>query len=245
MSISQPIRPARIALVGDRSETLQAHTRIPDLIDALNLAAATAIECYWIRSSHIEGPDDVAGFDGLWVVPGCPYENRDGVLSVIAAARTQGLPFFGTCGGFQHMLLEYARNVCGLAEAEHAEQFPNAETQLIVPLECSLLGEEAEVIIDPDTVAARAMGPGPTTERFFCRYGLSEEFTSRLEAGGLVMSGRDRTGAVRVSELPGHPFFVGSLFQPELSSDRSWVHPLITAFASAVRRRAEATEVVG
>jgi CTP synthase (UTP-ammonia lyase) len=239
------IYPARIALVGDRSDSVQAHAKIPDLIDALNLAGDTAIECYWVRSCTVEGPDDLAGFDGVWVVPGSPYACRDGVFAAIHAARTRGVPFLGTCGGFQHMLLEYARSVCGLPEAEHAEQHPEAARQLIVPLDCSLLGEEAEVMIAPGTVAAEAMGPGVSTERFFCRYGLSRDFVANLVDGGLVMSGHDDRGDVRVAELPGHPFFVGSLFQPELSSDRSWVHPLITAFASAVRRRALAAEAVG
>jgi CTP synthase (UTP-ammonia lyase) len=100
-------------------------------------------------------------------------------------------------------------------------------------------------MIVPGTVAAQAMGPGASTERYFCRYGLSPEFVGNLVAGGLVMSGHDERGDVRVAELPGHPFFVGSLFQPELSSDRSWLHPLITAFASAVRQRAAAAETVG
>jgi len=64
-------------------------------------------------------------------------------------------------------------------------------------------------------------------------------------AGGLVMSGRDELGDARIAELPDHPFFVGSLFQPELSSDTTWVHPLIAAFAAAVRAHAAATVAVG
>ena len=233
-------RPPRIALVGDRSGSVQAHTKIPALIDAMAGPAGPAIEVYWLRSTAIGGPGDVAGFDGVWVIPGSPYQNTDGVFAAIRAARTGRIPLLGTCGGFQHLLLEFARDVCGLSGVENAEQNPDAAEPLIVPLECSLLGEEAGVVITPGTVAADAMGPGPTTERYFCRYGLNADYLEILQNHGLVFSGRDSSGEVRVAELPDHPFCVASLFQPELSSDPTWVHPLIGAFADAVRSHAAA-----
>src|SRR5580693_1709178 len=204
-------RPPRIALVGDRSGSVQAHAKIPAVIDAMAGPAGPAIEVYWLRSTAIGGAGDVAGFDGVWVIPGSPYENTDGVLAAIRAARTGRIPLLGTCGGFQHL-----------------------------PLECSLLGEESTVVITPGTVAADAMGPGPTTERYFCRYGLNADYLEILQNHGLVFSGRDTSGEVRVAELPDHPFCVASLFQPELSSDPTWVHPLIAAFADAVRSHAAA-----
>jgi CTP synthase (UTP-ammonia lyase) len=230
--------PPRLALVGDRSPSVEAHARIPVLLDALATARDEPIEPYWLHSATIGDPSDLAGFDGIWVVPGSPYEHRDGVLAAITAARTAHLPFLGTCGGFQHLLLELARNVAGLRDAENAEQFPDAPVPVIVPLECSLLGEESAVVIDAGTRAARAMGAGLSTERYFCRYGLNPEYVSLLERHGLVVAGRDQAGEVRLVELAGHEFFIGSLFQPELASDATWVHPLIEAFAVAVRARA-------
>jgi CTP synthase (UTP-ammonia lyase) len=99
------------------------------------------------------------------------------------------------------------------------------------------------VLIEPGTRAAAVMGPGPTTERYFCRYGLNPDYLDILQRNGLVFSGRDEHGDVRVAEIPGHPFCIASLFQPELSSDRTWVHPLIAAFTAAVR--AHATVLTG
>jgi CTP synthase (UTP-ammonia lyase) len=238
---SSPAPPSpRLALVGDRSPSVQAHVKIPDLIDALATDTEELIEIYWLHSTSITAPGDVAGFDGIWVTPGSPYENPDGVLAAITAARTGAIPFLGTCGGFQHLLLEFARNVCGLAEVENAEEHEEAPKQLIVPLECSLLGEEAPVVVEAGTTAASAMGAGQSTERFFCRYGLNVDYLAVLQSHGLVISGHDDLGDARVAELAMHPFFVGSLFQPELSSDPTWVHPLIVAFAAAVRRHAAA-----
>jgi len=214
------------------------------LVDALGAGAGAGagagdpVELYWLPSAAVSGPADVTGFDGIWVVPGSPYEHRDGVLAAIQAARLNGIPFLGTCGGFQHLLLEFARNVCGLPGADNAEERPDAASLLIVPLACSLLGEEAAVVVRAGTHAAALMGEGPAVERFFCRYGLDERYLDTLVQHGLVVSGRDETGAVRLVELPDHPFFLGSLFQPELSSDETWVHPLIGGFVGAVRAHA-------
>lgn len=230
-------RPPRIALVGDRSDSVAAHARIPTILDALS-ADADPLEPYWISSTAIERPEDLAGFDGIWVIPGSPYANGRAVVGAIGVARERGIPFLGTCGGFQHMLVEFAQNVCGLRRVVHGEVDPEGPEQLIVPLQCSLLGEEAQVAVVPGTTAASAMGPGITTERYFCRFGLNPKYLPALVEHGLVVSGHDARGEVRIAELPGRSFFLGSLFQPELASDAHWVHPLLVAFAAAVRAQA-------
>lgn len=180
----------------------------------------------------------MAGFDGIWIIPGSPYEHSDGVLAAITAARIGDIPLLGPCGGFQRLLLEFARNVCGLGRVDHAEIHPEAEDLLLVPLTCSLFGEEETVDIIEGTLAARIMVAGSSPERYFCRFGLNAAYEEALTDAGLVVSGRDEGGEVRVVELPGHSFFLGTLFQPELSSDPTWLHPLIGAFADAVRERA-------
>lgn len=230
-------RPARIALVGDRSPHVRAHDRIP-----VALAHATpdpdAVDPYWIASDDVAGIPDLAAFDGIWVVPGSPYADRDGVLSAIRTARTAQVPLLGTCGGFQHTVLEYARDVLGL-DVDHAEDPTGAGGgSIIVPLSCSLVGEESEVDVTAGTRAADLLGAGRRIERFFCSYGLDETYRTALTDAGLVFSATDADGAVRMLELPSHPFFVGALYQPELSSDASWVHPLIRAFAAAALENA-------
>lgn len=238
-------RPPRVALVGDRSADVRAHARIPVVLDFLNAGTGDPIEVYWLATTAISGPDDVGGFDGVWVVPGSPYASMAGVLEAIRGARESGTPLLGTCGGFQHLLLEFARNVCGLGRAAHAEVDPDAPEQLIVPLACSLLGEEATIFVEPGTRAAAIMGPGPAAERYFCRYGLNSTYLELLKAKGLCFSAVDETGDPRLAELPGHPFFIGSLFQPELSSGPGWAHPLIAAFAAAVRQHAGTSAAAG
>lgn len=230
---------ARVALVGDRSGNVVAHARIPLVIDALLAREGIALDPYWIATLDAAGCD-LAAFDAIWVTPGSPYESLEGAITAIRTARELGIPFLGTCGGFQHALIEYARNVCGLAGVEHAEVTPDAARQLIVPLDCSLKGHEEAVMVVPGTLAAKVLGPGRHTERYNCSYGLNPEYLEALAGGGLRFSGFDDAGAVRIAELPGHPFFMGTLFQPERQDDRSQPHPVIRAFASAAARRAAA-----
>ena len=172
-------------------------------------------------------------------MPGSPYANYEGVLSAIRMAKTLKIPYLGTCAGSQHLLLEFARNVCGLANVEHGEMNPEGQVLLLVPSECSLLGVEDAVTVLPGTRAAGIMGAGQTTERFFCRFGMNRHYQQVLRANGLVISAVDADGDMRIVELPGHPFFVGTLFQPELSSDETWIHPMIRAFADAVTAHAD------
>jgi CTP synthase (UTP-ammonia lyase) len=236
--MTQPM--ARIALVGDRSANVRAHARIPAIIDALLRRDGIALDAYWIATPDAEAAD-LGRFDAIWVVPGSPYESADGAIAAVRTAREQGLPFLGTCGGFQYALLEFARHVCGLSGVENAEITPEAAEHLIVPLECSLRGHEEAVMIVPGTLAAKISGPGRRTERYHCDYGLNPDYLERLCTAGLAFSGFDDSGQVRIAELPGHPFFVGTLFQPELHGDGTQPHPIIVAMAAAASKRATAT----
>ncbi len=229
----------RIALVGDRSANVRAHARIPQLIDALLARDSIALDAYWIATRDAAACD-LSGFDAIWVVPGSPYEDPDGALTAVRTAREREIPFLGTCGGFQHALLEYARNVCGLSDVANGEVTPDAKEQLIVPLACSLKGHEEAVMVVPGTLAARITCPGRHTERYRCNYGLNSDYLERLTASGLRFSGFDDNGDVRIAELPGHPFFLGTLFQPELSGDGSHPHPIIRALAAAAAAHATA-----
>lgn len=230
---------ARIALVGDRSANVRAHARIPKVIDALLRRDAIAIDPYWVATSDVAACD-LARFDAIWLVPGIPYESADGAIAAARIAREQRIPFLGTCGGFQHALLEFARDVCGLTSVENAEVAPGADEHLIVELACSLKGHEEAVMIVPGSRAGAISGPGRRTERYHCDYGLNQAYLERLSQGGLVFSGFDDGGQVRIAELPGHPFFVCTLFQPELHGDGSQPHPIIVAFAAAASERAAA-----
>lgn len=231
---------AKVALVGDRSPTVRAHGRIPLVIDALRRRDGLVLDPYWIASADA---DDLERFDGVWVVPGSPYEDREKVIAAVGVAREHGIPFLGTCGGFQHAILHLARDLAGIAGADHAEYGEHA-TDVIVPLVCSLVGHEGVIRYTPDTLIARIAGVDQRLERYHCSYGIAPEYVGALEAAGVVFGAHDEDGAPRALELPEHPFFLGTLFQPELAGDGTRAHPVIRAFAAAVVSRARAAQPV-
>ncbi|MER7001971.1 hypothetical protein ABT297_02850 [Dactylosporangium sp. NPDC000555] len=232
MTTGTTTRTARIALIGDRSSNVRSHTRVPDLIDVLREQHGLALDAYWIPTEQVAGTG-LAGFDGIWLLPGSPYRDEAGALAAVRAAREHRIAFLGTCGGFQHLLLEVARNLCGLADATHAESEPGGERPLIVPLSCSLVGHEGAVHLARGSLAERIFGVERAVERYHCAYGLDHAYLPLLEAHGLRFTGHDDTGEVRVAELSGHPFMLGTLFQPELAGDGSRCHAVIRAFAEA------------
>ena len=234
----------RIALVGDRSPNVRAHARIPALLTALAVRDRLVLDAYWVPTEEAESTA-LDGFDAIWLVPGSPYRSEAGALAAARAARTRDIPFLGTCGGFQHALLEYARNVCGLASASHAENPSGAGGPLIVPLACSLVGHSGAVRVTAGSLAERALGAERSVERYHCSYGLSPAFLDVLRSGGLRFSGVDEDGEVRIAELPGHPYFLATLFQPELAGDGTRAHPIIRAFAAAAVRHGSSPAKTG
>jgi CTP synthase (UTP-ammonia lyase) len=225
-------RTARVALVGDRSAHVRSHTRIPGLLEVLREQHGLALDAYWIPSEEVDEAS-LAGFDGVWLIPGSPYRSESGALAAVRAAREYRIAFLGTCGGFQHLMLEVARDLAGLADVVHAESDPDGGPQLIVPLVCSLVGHEGAVRLRRGSLAERIFGVERSVERYHCAYGLDPAYLPALEAHGLRFTGHDDDGAVRVAELEGHPFMLGTLFQPELAGDGSRVHAVIRAFAEA------------
>jgi CTP synthase (UTP-ammonia lyase) len=233
---------ARIALVGDRSSTVQSHIRVPLLLDALAERDGLVLDAYWVPTTDAGQRGAVDGFDAVWLLPGSPYRSETGALAAVRTARERGIPFLGTCGGFQHALLEYARNVCGLARAAHAENDPEAaaEDLVIGPLACSLAGHEGAVRVTPGSLAESVIGAERLVERYQCSYGPGSGHLDLLRAHGMRFTGEDGEGQVRIVELPGHPFFLATLFQPELAGDGTLPHPVVRSLASAAVRHAGA-----
>jgi CTP synthase (UTP-ammonia lyase) len=226
-------RTVTIGLIGDYAETVLAHQAIPP---ALRFAAdelGTAVEFEWVPTEQVTSPARLARFDGLWCVPATPYRSTEGTLLAIRHARESAIPFLGTCGGFQHAIIEYARNVLGWADAEHAETAPGASRAVLSALECGLVETTSQVRLCPGSRIASAYGVLETTEGYHCRYGINPKFRSELLSGPLHVTAHDETGDVRAVELADHPFFVATLFQPERAALRGEKAPLVVAFVSA------------
>ncbi len=106
-----------IGLVGDYDAAVSAHQAIPRVLALAADAIGVTVACEWVPTEEIVSIARVTGFDGLWCVPASSYRSMEGALRAICFAREQGRPFLGTCGGFQHAVIEYARHVLGRTDA--------------------------------------------------------------------------------------------------------------------------------
>jgi CTP synthase (UTP-ammonia lyase) len=166
-------------------------------------------------------------------VPASPYADTNAAIAAIRYARERCRPFLGTCGGFQHAMLEYARHALGMRGAVHAEMAPGAPDPLIAPLSCSMVERTGAITFVPESRLARAYGATETVEGYHCTYGLAPRFEAMLRGDPLRVTGHDPSGEVRAVELEGHPFFVATLFQPERRALRGKTPPIVRAFLSA------------
>lgn len=226
----------RIGLVGNFNESVKAHRAIPTALQLAGSACDVQVEYEWIPTEAITTIARVSGYDGIWCIPGSPYRSMDGALRAIQFARENSKPFLGTCGGFQHAVIEYARNVLGWTDAEHAESAPDAARPVISLLACALVEETRTMQLVAGSRIAKAYKTDSTTEGYQCRFGLNPDFQQHLVTGPLRATAHDQSGEVRAIELDEHPFFVATLFQPERAALRGAHAPLVDAFVAACRR---------
>ena len=227
--------PARLAIVGDYDSTMYTHLAIDEALGHVRELREHALEWSWLATPTLAANASarLALTDAIWLAPASPYASADGALAAVRYARENSLPFLGVCGGFQHAILEFARNVAGLRDADHAESNPDAATAVIAPLACSLVGKAAPVFLDPTCRTASIYGRWRVVEKYHCNYGLNAEYRAALESAGLRVVGEDDQGDARVIELSGHPFFIATLFQPQLESASGAPAPLVRALVDA------------
>ena len=222
----------RIAVLGEFTPENPTHTATNAALRHASDRAGVEVAIAWLRTDTL----DDALFDhfaGILVAPGSPYADMEKTLAAIRFARENKVPCFGTCGGFQHMVIEYARNVLGVGTAQHAEYDPSAADAFITPLACSLRGRSMTLALAPDSQVATLYGSTGATEQYYCGFGVEPSRVALLKSGALKVSASDSEGEVRVIELPGHPYFVGTLYVPQVRSLPGRPHPLVSGFVRA------------
>lgn len=223
----------KIALLGEYTPTFQPHLSTNQAIKHSCDQLKLNIVSEWISTENIDSRL-FEHYSGIWVAPGSPYKNMEKTIWAIRYARENKIPCFGTCGGFQHIIIEYARNVLGFKDAQHAEYDPYASSLFISQLTCSLAGREMLLNFLPNSQIASIYGSLSAKEKYYCNFGVNPKHIQHLNHGTLKISGSDSEGEVRVVELPEHPFFIGTLFVPQLRSEPNSPHPLVTEFLKVV-----------
>ena len=223
--------PIAIGIIGDRNPENPTHVGMDRafLHSAKHLGVDPRVA--WVPTPDlVTAPErSLSAYSGILVSPGSPYRAPEGALNAIRWAREIEVPLLGTCGGFQHIILELARNVLGVSDAQHAEEHPEAAQLYVTPLACSLVGQSERVRLLGGSRAREVYGQEEVTEKFYCNFGLNPAHRAKIEGAGLRTSGLDKTGEVRVMELPGHRFFFGTLYVPQMSSTPERPHPLVSS----------------
>ncbi|WP_339449628.1 CTP synthase C-terminal region-related (seleno)protein [Pseudomonas sp. EA_5y_Pfl2_R50] len=226
-------RSIRIALIGDYDPQVTAHQAIPVALGLVAEHFDLSVQFEWLATEQIRADTPLAPFDGFWCVPASPYRSEDGALRAIRFAREQLRPFLGTCGGFQHAVLEFSRNVLGWMDAEHGETSPDSARAVLSPLTCSLVEAVDSIHLVSNSLIAKAYETSQIREGYRCRFGVNRLFEAALLNDQLQAVGHDSSGDLRAIELKDHPFFVATLFQPERAALKGLTPPLVRAFVEA------------
>ena len=228
----------RIAIVGDFEPKRDSHVATEAALRHAADALGVHLASKWLATPTFDDASRarvaLQGFDGVWCAPGSPYRSLEGALNAIRRTREGDLPLLATCGGFQHVVLEYARNVIGLEGVGHAEYHIGAGECLIAPLGDVVAGKTLPVRLMPGSAVRQYYGLDEVEEVYRCNYGLDDRYRSLLEDDGLAVVGWDTDGGVRLVTLPAKQFFVATLFLPQLSSSAERPHPLVRAFVEVV-----------
>jgi CTP synthase len=257
--VYNPKAEVTIGIVGKYVEYEDSYKSLKEALVHGALAHNLKLSLNWIEAEGLENGDrtyeeQLADYDGLLVPGGFGKRGIEGMLIAIRYARENKVPYFGICLGMQTACIEFARNVCGLADANSSEFDPATPHRVIYKLR-ELRGVEElggtmrlgawPCKIEPGTLAQKIYGKLEISERHRHRYEFNREYEETLIAGGLRISGSTPDGTyVEMVELPDHPHFVGCQFHPEFKSKPLEPHPLFKTFVGAsyehgLKRRAE------
>jgi CTP synthase len=243
---ANPEREVSIAMVGKYVDLRESYKSLNEALYHAGFAHHARVRIEYVDSEKLEDPGVLERVHGVLVPHGFGPRGAEGKIAAVRFAREQRVPFLGICFGMQFAVIEYARNVAGLAGANSTEVDPQTPHPVI-----DLLPEQREVqekgatmrlgdwpcVLAPGTRAFRAYGQERIAERHRHRYEFNPEYRDRLLEAGLVLSGSSPDGRlVEVIEAPEHPWFVACQFHPEFASTPFRPHPLFVDFIGAVVR---------
>jgi len=249
--VYNPKDEVSIAIVGKYVEYEDSYKSLKEALIHGAVGQSLKLNVTWVEAEGLESRDSedrsyesqLEGYDGILVPGGFGKRGIAGMLNAIRYAREKHIPYFGICLGMQTACIEFARNVCGLHDADSSEFDPSTPHRIIYKLR-ELRGIDElggtmrlgawECKLESDSIAARAYGKTEISERHRHRYEFNREYEALLTGGGLSITGSTPDGTyVEIVEIPGHPYFLGCQFHPEFKSKPLEPHPLFHEFIRA------------
>ncbi len=254
-SLEHPEHSITVAMVGKYVGLTESYKSLTEALIHAGLHTRTKVNVRYIDSERLQddGVESLADIDAVLVPGGFGKRGIEGKILAVRWAREHKVPYLGICLGMQIAVIEYARNVCGLTGANSTEFDPDTPHPVIALItewqnrdgrieqrsaESDLggtmrLGAQPAGLV-AGSLARTVYGRETINERHRHRYEVNDQYVARMEAAGLVVSGRTEAGGlVEMVELPGHPWFIGCQFHPEFTSTPRAGHPLFKAYAEA------------
>ena len=250
--LKYPRSKVTIGLIGKYLELQDAYKSILEAFVHAGAINECQVQIMNVHSEYITEnnvAEKLAGLDGLLVAPGFGQRGVEGKITAVKYAREKGLPFFGICLGMQMAVIEFARNVLGLREANSTEMDPQTKEPVI-----DLMEEQKQITakggtmrlgayacnIKEGSLAHKIYGKLTVSERHRHRWEFNNNYLDKLESAGMIASGKNpNTGLVEIVEIPDHPFFIGVQYHPELKSTVENPQPIFVHFIKAAKLRAE------
>jgi CTP synthase len=247
--LKSPMGEVRIGLVGKYVEYEDSYKSLKEALLHGGLAHDVRVDINWIEAEHLEWPgckEQLRRYDGILVPGGFGKRGVEGMIHAIRYARENGVPYFGICLGMQTMVIEFARNVCGMANANSTEFDPATPNRVIYKLrELKGVDELGGTMrlgaytcnLAKGSFARHAYEKDQISERHRHRYEFNREFEPVLTEHGLRLTGQTPDGTyVEICEIADHPWYLGCQFHPEFKSKPLEPHPLFVAFIGAAKR---------
>lgn len=239
----------KVGIIGDFERTRFAHWATEAALYHAAARLGRQVTPCWFGTDLVQSRGAhgcLSGLDGIWGAPGSPHVSAQGMLEAIRFARESGVPYLGTCAGFQYALIELSRNVLGLSDADTAESESGSANVVITPVSCPLparreggpqLSGSDAVLPVAGTLLAELCGGAPLQGEYNCNFEVNAAYLARWQAAGLRAAAHDALGALRAFELSERRFFLATLFQPQLASRPDAPHPLVLGFLRACSAR--------
>jgi len=244
--LKNPGDEVHIGLVGKYVEYEDSYKSLNEALLHGGLANGRKTRITWIEAEDLDWPgcvEKLAPYDGILVPGGFGKRGVEGMINAIRYAREYKVPYFGICLGMQTMVIEYARNVCGLTEADSTEFNQATPNRVIYKLrELKGVDELGGTMrlgaypchLAPGSFAREAYGVDDISERHRHRYEFNREFEDVLTRNGMCLAGETPDGIyVEICEIPDHPWYLGCQFHPEFKSKPLEPHPLFRSFIAA------------
>ncbi len=244
--LKNPKHTVNIGLIGKYVELQDSYKSIIESFIHAGAANETKVNVVSVHSEYIDAEnvkEKLQGLDGILVAPGFGERGIEGKIETVKFARENNIPFFGICLGMQMMVIEYARNVLKLADANSTEMNEGTAHPVI-----DLMQDQKSVTdkggtmrlgawdckLKPGTLAHKIYGKSKIVERHRHRYEYNSQYADALQDAGLISSGiNPETGLVEIVEVEDHPFFLGVQYHPEYKSTVANPHPLFVSFVAA------------